>query len=68
MCYSGADFFSYFPPLKPKCVLRSGESYSPKNAVYVLSNSSVVIISLYMYITSCVHVKLIQFYLSIIPH
>ena len=26
-------FFSYFPPLKPRCVLWSGASYSPKNTV-----------------------------------
>ena len=26
-------FFSYFPPLKPRCVLWSGVSYSPKNTV-----------------------------------
>ena len=26
-------FFSYFPPLTPRCVLWSGESYSPKNMV-----------------------------------
>ena len=26
-------FFPYFPPLKPRCVLRSGASYSPKNTV-----------------------------------
>ena len=24
-------FFSYFPPLKPRCVLWSAASYSPKN-------------------------------------
>ena len=28
-------FFSYFPPLKPRCILWSGASYSPKNTVYV---------------------------------
>ena len=27
-------FFSYFPPLKPRCVLWSGVSYSPKTTVY----------------------------------
>ena len=26
-------FFPYFPPLKPRCVLRLGASYSPKNTV-----------------------------------
>ena len=26
-------FFSYFRLLKPRCVLRSGASYSPKNMV-----------------------------------
>ena len=26
-------FFPYFPPLKPRCVLWSGASYSPKNMV-----------------------------------
>ena len=35
---SGAGFFfSYFPPLKPRCILWSGESYSPKNMVDVFS-------------------------------
>ena len=29
----GVGFFSYFPPLKPRCVLWSGMSYSPKNTV-----------------------------------
>ena len=29
----GAGFFSYFPPLKPRYVLWSGASYSPKNMV-----------------------------------
>ena len=28
-------FFSYFPPLKPRCVLWSGASYSPKNTVVI---------------------------------
>ena len=28
------NFFSYFPPLKPRCVLWSGASYSLKNTVY----------------------------------
>ena len=28
-------FFSYFPPLKPRCFLWSGASYSPKNMVNV---------------------------------
>ena len=28
-------FFSYFPPLKPRCILWSGVSYSPKNTVYI---------------------------------
>ena len=28
-------FFSYFPPLKPRYVLQSGASYSPKNTVNV---------------------------------
>ena len=27
-------FFSYFPPLKPRCVLWSSASYSPKSTVY----------------------------------
>ena len=27
-------FFSYFPPLKPRCVLWSGVSYSLKNTVF----------------------------------
>ena len=27
-------FFPYFPPVKPRCVLWSGASYSPKNTVY----------------------------------
>ena len=27
------NFVSYFPPLKPRCVLWSGASYSPKNMV-----------------------------------
>ena len=30
----GAGFFPYFPPLKPRCVLWSGASYSLKNTVY----------------------------------
>ena len=29
----GVGFFPYFPPLKPRCVLWSGVSYSPKNTV-----------------------------------
>ena len=29
----GVGFFSYFSPLKPRCVLWSGASYSPKNMV-----------------------------------
>ena len=28
-----SGFFSYFPPLKPRYVLWSGASYSPKNMV-----------------------------------
>ena len=36
-CFGGAaverGFFSYFPPLKPRYVLWSGASYSPKNTV-----------------------------------
>ena len=28
-------FFSYFPPLKPRCILWSGASYSQKNIVLV---------------------------------
>ena len=28
-----SKFFSYFPPLKPRCVLWSGASYSPKDMV-----------------------------------
>ena len=27
-------FFSYYPPLKPRGILWSGASYSPKNTVY----------------------------------
>ena len=27
-------FFPYFPPLKPRYILWSGVSYSPKNTVY----------------------------------
>ena len=30
-------FFSYFPPLKPRCVLWYGVSYSPNNTVYILT-------------------------------
>ena len=30
---SGAGFSPYFPPLKPRCVLWSSESYSLKNMV-----------------------------------
>ena len=33
----GLFFFSYFPPLKPRYVLWSGESYSPKNTVISVS-------------------------------
>ena len=29
----GVGFFPYFPPLKPRYVLWSGASYSPKNMV-----------------------------------
>ena len=31
----GAGFFSYFPSLKPRYVLWSGVSYTPKNTVHV---------------------------------
>ena len=30
-------FFSHFPPLKPRYVLWSGTSYSPKNMVHIKS-------------------------------
>ena len=32
----GARFFSYFSPLKPRYILWSGASYSPKNTVVPL--------------------------------
>ena len=35
---SGVGFFSYFPPLKPRCVLWSSASYSPKNMVFHFAN------------------------------
>ena len=34
LCGGGAGFFPYFPPLKPRYVLWSGVSYSPKNTVH----------------------------------
>ena len=32
------NFFSYFPPLKPRCILWSGASHSPKNTVNEIFN------------------------------
>ena len=31
--FFASNFFSYFPPLKPRCILWSGAFYSPKNTV-----------------------------------
>ena len=38
------NFFSYFPSLKPRCVLWSSASCSPKNTVHQTDSASVILI------------------------